>query len=486
MLKGLFTDFLMVSLTMSIVILGLRMAAPWLKQNYAAKWRYWIWLLIAVRLVLPVNFSFNDSLIQIQVPENPLTAAGFQAAPAPIVQEDTSSAAVSPDRQTAEPGNRKLSLLSVLSLIWISGLVLFMLYHFSVYRLFRQQALRWSSSVQSKAARDRIESVFREMDIKPSFAVLTSGKVPNPMLVGIRKPLLLLPHENYGGQELEFIVRHELVHYKRHDILYKLLLLVVQAVHWFNPLVWLMVREAGRELEIYCDETVVHQQSLAYRKQYCEAILTAMQYKEGRGLALSTSFSGRKDSMKHRFMNILNMKKRRNGTVLFSIALLIAVIVGILAACTSVAVKDASKGQAVNEAIQAAEVYKTAEYNVQADGDILSAESVQQRNEELQPFFTEHFAQKAVDTRYTILPLQVADSQQLSVKPDNLHFSLSGQKKDNIELTYTLDLVLLDQEGQESDRVPLQGILTLFYVDEQWLVQGDRFDSAAFNKLIHP
>lgn len=139
----------------------------------------------------------------------------------------------------------------------------------------------------------------------------------------------------------------------------------------------------------------------------------------------------------------------------------------------------------VDEATKAAEKYKNAEYTVKATEDLFSEESIGARNEEMTSYFTDYFSEKAVSSRYTALPFQVAYKHKLSLKPDNLKFSLSDQKKDIVELKYTVDLVMLDEEDKESRRVPLEGILTLFDVDGQWLVQGDRFDKEAFNKLTN-
>lgn len=136
-------------------------------------------------------------------------------------------------------------------------------------------------------------------------------------------------------------------------------------------------------------------------------------------------------------------------------------------------------------AVKAAEKYKNVEYTVKASEDLLSEESILARNEEMKPFFTDYFSEKAVSSRYTGLPLKVAYKHKVSLKPDNLKFSLSDQKEDIVELKYTVDLVLLDEEDKESKRVPLEGILTLFDVEGQWLVQGDRFDNAAFSELIN-
>lgn len=334
MLTGLFTDILIISATTSLVIIGLKLLSPFLSKSYAAQWKYWTWMIIAVRLLLPFNFSFAQSLVQIQVPDSPLIEAVLQSTVPPNIPANT-PVAVAPVQETADYAAQPPSLLAVLALVWLVGTALFALYRLIGYIMFKRQALRWSSPIRHTRTTAKVDQVFREMNVQPALAVLTSESVPNPMLVGLRKPLLFLPHENYTDEELEFILRHELVHYKRHDILYKLLL-VAQSVHWFNPFVWLLAREAGREIENYCDDTVVREKSLTYRKKYCEAILSAMHNQNTRSVDLSTSFAGRNHTIKQRFVNILNMKKKRNGIVLICTVLLLTGAVGLLAACTSV------------------------------------------------------------------------------------------------------------------------------------------------------
>ncbi|CAH1219378.1 hypothetical protein PAECIP111892_04735 [Paenibacillus auburnensis] len=148
--------------------------------------------------------------------------------------------------------------------------------------------------------------------------------------------------------------------------------------------------------------------------------------------------------------------------------------------------KEGISSAELEAAMKAATEYKSAEYTVKASADIMSIESIEQRNEVMKPYFTADFYQKAVSTRYTALPLQVVHKQQLSIQPDNLQLTLSdGHKQDIAELKYTVDLVLLNEKGQEQQRVPMEGILTLFKIEGAWLVQGDRFDNAAFSKLIN-
>ncbi|NUU61668.1 hypothetical protein [Paenibacillus agri] len=155
-----------------------------------------------------------------------------------------------------------------------------------------------------------------------------------------------------------------------------------------------------------------------------------------------------------------------------------------LTALATILITGCNTNKAENAAIQAAETYKNKEYYVAASDNLLSIESIEKRNEEMKPFFTENFSEKAIATRYTTLPVSVAHTHQASVTSENLKFTVLDQTDDWTDLKYTADLVLLDQENKEIARVPLEGILTLFLVDGKWLVQGDRFDKVAFQKLL--
>ncbi|WP_028986202.1 M56 family metallopeptidase [Thermicanus aegyptius] len=379
MLSSVFKDYLITSATTSLLIVSLLLLTPLLRKRYTAKWTYWIWVILTIRLLLPFNFPFSSNLIEIQLPERQTINSGFQEGTLKETQVKP-TIADQPIQAVVESAIESPSLFSIIAIVWLIGVMLFLLYHVVGYYTFRQQVLRWSRPIENKRTAALIKNVFVQLGVPPSVTVLTSEKVPNPMIVGFRKPLLFLPHEKYSRDVLYFIIKHELVHYKRHDMMFKLLLLTVHALHWFNPFVWLLVREASRVIEIYCDETVVSKQSLYYRKKYCEAILSAMQSPNPKFLALSTNFIGGKNAMKQRFMSILSMKKKRNGVGLFCTFVLLIGTLGVLAACTNI-----SNGK---EAIKPGTIYSSIDgdpivaydagnsYSINADGTV----SVSYRN----------------------------------------------------------------------------------------------------------
>ena len=175
------------------------------------------------------------------------------------------------------------------------------------------------------------EAVWRELGLKKAPPLRLSGAVDSPMVIGLFRPCLMLPGEDFGQRELVFILRHELTHYRRRDLWYKLALLAAHGMHWFNPLARLMRREAERDLELTCDDAVVAGSDAAARRAYSETLLASVHRQKGLSrAALSTHFYGGKEIMKERFLNILGKRGRKRGILV----LLAVLVITVAAACT--------------------------------------------------------------------------------------------------------------------------------------------------------
>jgi len=96
-----------------------------------------------------------------------------------------------------------------------------------------------------------------------------------PMLAGTLRPAVLLPQEPIVGEELALSLLHELTHYRRRDVWRKLLAVWVNALHWFNPLMWRMVRLMERDAELACDEEALRRLPPESRSAYGQTILNA-------------------------------------------------------------------------------------------------------------------------------------------------------------------------------------------------------------------
>ena len=96
------------------------------------------------------------------------------------------------------------------------------------------------------------------------------------MLAGLFRPAILLPQGNVSGEELGFSLLHELTHYRRKDIWLKTLAMWVNALYWFNPLAWYMLRLVERDTELACDEDTLRRLSRSDYSAYGQTILTAV------------------------------------------------------------------------------------------------------------------------------------------------------------------------------------------------------------------
>ena len=144
-----------------------------------------------------------------------------------------------------------------------------------------------------------------QIDHKRKIPVRQSSISDSPMIIGFFNPSLILPKADYEKEELYFILKHELIHLKRCDVCQKFLLVAANALHWFNPLIWFMRREAFVDIELSCDERVVLGEDYDTKKVYTEILYATLYKKRNRNLLISTQFSGNTKIMKKRFRNLL-------------------------------------------------------------------------------------------------------------------------------------------------------------------------------------
>ena len=336
---------LMLSLLKWSVIVGaaallLTLFKPLLDRRYSAKWRWGAWLVMAVFLLLaPVRWeSFaprtaDGPPVVIEVPKVEVSVSrqegiSFQrpqgTVPPPSVP------AVRPPGTGPPVRNPTLPLEELLMTLWIAGAALFLLYHGLGTWFFTRKARRWSRSAGEETLRVYGE-VCREMGVRRPPVLRVSPEAGSPMMMGLLRPRLMLPTEDIGERELAFVLRHELTHHRRHDLWYKLALLLANGMHWFNPLIFLLRREAERDLELTCDDAVVARADAETRRAYSETLLASVHRQKGLSRAvLSTHFYGGKEVMKERFRNILGKRGRKWG----GLALALVLLGTVAAACT--------------------------------------------------------------------------------------------------------------------------------------------------------
>ena len=344
-MAGLIVNILWVSLICTVLIFCLRLFSAPLNRRYTAKWKYWVWLVITLRLIVPINFI---------LPQVPVSAAVSEA----FVVNDISVAqiflpqaeppgAYDPELMQASGALQHpvegITLYEALFIIWLIGALAFAALQMARYFRAKRKILRWSTEIKRAEIHEVIERLSKEMGIEKSVIPMVNGEISSPMVMGIKSPVLVLPHERYTSHDLSFILRHELTHYKNKDIIYKIGLFIASAIHWFNPAVYLMVREAHADLERVCDDEVTRNCPVEERRAYSEVILSSISRNNMRGNVLTTYFYTGTRNIKARFLNIMNTERGKSGYAgIFAIAFTAVIISGFAIPVSGYAIEDAA------------------------------------------------------------------------------------------------------------------------------------------------
>ena len=217
----------------------------------------------------------------------------------------------------------------VLVVIWLLGIVggilYFVLSNVSFYMTCRKN---WLPLTESTLLRD-INCLQERMLGKVKLAVYQSSAIISPMLVGLVKPKLVLPlqKQQWEKKELEYIVAHELCHYRNKDLWLKLLMMFTWCLNWFNPLVLLMKKKCFFHIELACDGRVLEGMEPTARREYAGMLLTFAGKKQEVS-AFSTNFGDSKKRMKQRIDYALDARSRKKG-----IGSLVMVGIALAASC---------------------------------------------------------------------------------------------------------------------------------------------------------
>ncbi|WP_286235093.1 M56 family metallopeptidase [Thalassotalea sediminis] len=182
-------------------------------------------------------------------------------------------------------------------------------------------------------SKHHLTNVTRQNTLPQSLAIYQSEKAYSPMLVGIIKPKLVLPHdfkELYNDEQQQLIIQHEICHFDRNDIYWNLLAHAMLALFWFHPLVWLAYSRYRRDQELSCDQLVLARKQLNSRINYSKALLVAAETAPPYAFAqLSFKKYGDKGIMFERIKQIQTTSKASTLSVSLATVLSISVLSGL-------------------------------------------------------------------------------------------------------------------------------------------------------------
>ena len=327
--------FLSLSLSGSILALLLLILKPFIKNKLSQTWQYYIWLIVILRFLLPLTpqVSVVGEIARYVQNTNSPTAI-VEVEPNFGTNEEHAITQESPIPQNAQ---REMQvkptywrdILNNIWILWLSVALVLFVHKVASYRSF----VRFVQIGTRKITDENMLNIYRAelatAKIKKQLPFYINAQVASPMLVGIIKPILIIPVLETSDDELRNILRHELTHYKRFDFLYKWIVQITLCLHWFNPLVYLISRQINKSCELSCDENVIKHLDEIDRISYGDALIKSLEAKGSYSdFVISITMSENANFVKERLEVIMTHNKPKKMSVILAIVLAVVLFVG--------------------------------------------------------------------------------------------------------------------------------------------------------------
>ncbi len=303
MISEIFKALLITSLTGSVLAIVISLLRPITKRIFGYSWHYYIWLCVLFVMLMPVRFNVNPTPTpsvttqtaqtqQEAVNEQPVTTEN-------IMQADTAQKPQLLQKATVIWNRIIYNRMRILAYLWLIGAIALMILNVTRY-------VRLDIKIRKNCEVISCPEISEYTDRKINVRVWEN--VASPFMTGIFRPTLVLPKMELSSEQLHNILRHEMTHFKRHDILYKWFAEFVKCVHWFNPTSWYVSKQIAAECEISCDMSVTKNMTDSEKMSYVGTILSLLPTGKSKQIPLTTQMASSKKILKRRFIMIRNKK----------------------------------------------------------------------------------------------------------------------------------------------------------------------------------
>lgn len=348
---------LSLSFSGTIMILILLLFTPWFRRFFSKKWQYYIWLIVLIRLIIPLTpkenlfkvisngiwqdreveqfktdtdeYSELASNLQLQNPISNDKQTGNEPNQARSEEENRASTPNNTRKKNQENLSVHIQLMQYIWLIWISVACFSFLHKIRIYQKYMKSIKAGWHPIENLSLLDEYCGIKEKLGINRTIDLYVNPRITSPIMVGFFYPRIVLPNENINPTDFNYIMLHELTHYKRLDMYYKWLVQIIVCIHWFNPFIYKVCKEINRLCELSCDEAIIKKLDSKEKYDYGSMLLNAVQIKdEQKGKVVAVYLCDSKVLLKERLEEIVKYKKNSVSQYIASVFSIIAVSIG--------------------------------------------------------------------------------------------------------------------------------------------------------------
>lgn len=316
------------------------------KKYISPKWISLIWLIFIITLIIPIQIKSNISIYNIvpinfekieyinqyntDNPENAVEVNG-NVETAININDDVKQT------ENIEKSNKNIITLNIRKLLpvfWGFIVISLFMAYILTYIVFEKRIHN------SKFKDERLQNILikckSRLSVDRKITLIKQNIIKMPSIFGIFNVRILLSEEisKMNDKEIEYIFLHELSHYKRKDNVLNILITILRCIHFFNPIIWLLLNQVKKDLELATDELAMENKSKEEQKEYSKTLVYLSTMNSDKFLIQTMCLSDDRKNLERRIdsMKLINKFKEKRKIIAIISLVIIALIVGIF--CT--------------------------------------------------------------------------------------------------------------------------------------------------------
>jgi beta-lactamase regulating signal transducer with metallopeptidase domain len=325
-----------------------------------------LWMILIIKLLLPFEIpsqlSLNHYIAHMLSPDSFLESSGsfreaeryddpdasfadYYIADHHKGSENYQSAPIAPDmfdvhvpntgiptpKQTMSP---TADWMTIAAYIWLAGMLAFLVTFLMAYckTISTLKSYEpYTNAENRNKIRKLMEECRQELSCKRDITVIPTSHFSIPFVFGLLKPAVVLPEglmDTLDEEQLKSILLHEITHIQKHDPLIRCLAAVLQAVHWFNPVLWAAFSWMAKDCERACDDAVIRKYDSKRRMQYASTLYSLAEGRSSKNMLPMLAFG--ENNIKTRIKDILERRKYSLVSIVAAVLILVAAAISML------------------------------------------------------------------------------------------------------------------------------------------------------------
>lgn len=336
LLKPIFFQLLYMSVISSLVGGIILIIRNLFKKIIAPKWISRMWLVFIFTLIIPISIKSEISIYNI-IPINieKIRSENYLVEKINNEYEMNQEEMLSNNFQDGRKNNISVKVIDVIVILWLILMIalffIFILTYILLQLKIKKVSNKQNEIIENKNLYQILQNCRDKLRINKNIKIIIQDYIKMPSLFGIFNIKILLNDniENLTDQEAQYVIMHELCHYKRKDNILNLFCSFLKCVYFFNPIIIILIEQLKNDIEISTDELALYLENNENKKKYCKTLVKVSSIEVDKFVVRAICLSDNKKSLERRIdmVKILDKFKKNKKLSIISFFVILGLVI---------------------------------------------------------------------------------------------------------------------------------------------------------------